>query len=119
MTNNELLITRRAVPMSQADLAKALGCSRQTVINWERGVHAIPAKMVSAIAQACTSHLPKPSAKLTLQDKTAIEVYTKMRRNPGELGTHVGILKFWASEGFTPSPAAQTAILAAFPDILA
>ena len=42
MTPNELLSRRRALGLSQAELATRLGVATNTVARWERGERAIP-----------------------------------------------------------------------------
>jgi DNA-binding XRE family transcriptional regulator len=116
MTGNELLLMRRDANITQGELSERIGYSRQAIVKWERGIHEIPEKIVPALIAACTKHIPKP-AGLTAQDKAAIEAYVKMRKQPGETGTHAAITKLWRDHGFTPSLAAQAAIIDLFPEL--
>ena len=51
MTRESLLAWRKAMGMSQAALAEALGCSRRALVNWEAGVYPVP----NYIALACAA----------------------------------------------------------------
>jgi len=120
MTPAEFKILRKQFKLTQAEMAKRLGVSRLTVFNWESERFAMP---VDIVARLSSADLMAPA--FNANDKAAqarvkdtLEAYTKMRQQPGHVGTHANIIKFWREAGFTPSPEAQAAIAAAFPDIL-
>lgn len=119
MESIELLKLRRDAAITQPELAKAIGYSRQSITKWERGVHPIPLLAAEAIIKACTAHIPKPMDK-DMRERVAetMDSYRKMRRNPGPTGTHAGILAFWASRGYELCDEEKAAIAAAYPDIL-
>lgn len=120
MTKDELLLQRRRKGLTQAELATAIGYSRQAVIKWERGIHAIPDGVASQIIEACQDIVPSrlEANNAAAVTKRTVDAYRKMRANPGEGGTHAAIVRFWFEHGFTPSEEVQIAILAEWPDIL-
>ena len=120
MTPDAFKILRKQSKLTQAQLATRLGVSRLTVHNWESGRFAMPVDIVPRLSTAnvlAPAHDPadKASAKRV---KDTLEAYRHMRGNPAPLNTHAHIMSFWQSKGFTPSPEAQAAIMAEFPDIL-
>lgn len=113
MTNEELRRLRKAKPLTQAELAEAIGYSRQAIIGWENKVHPIPETVAIAIVAACVGEIKAKPANAKLTADT-VKYYREMRRD----FSHARILQRWAEAGFTPSPEAQAAIVATFPDIL-
>jgi transcriptional regulator with XRE-family HTH domain len=114
MNANELLLMRRAAHITQGELAGRIGYSRQAVVKWERGVHAIPAKMIAPLMEACTVHIPKLETKMTAFDRETVATYAKMR---SEHFSHAYIVKLWHDSNFVPSQAAQAAIIEAYPEL--
>ena len=114
MTADELLLMRRAANITQGELANRIGYSRQAVVKWERGVHAVPAKMIAPLVEACTVHIPKAETKMTAVDRETVAAYTQMR---SEQFSHAYIVKLWHDSNFVPSQAAQAAILEAYPEL--
>jgi DNA-binding XRE family transcriptional regulator len=115
MTGDELLLLRRGANMTQGDLAKSIGYSRQAIVKWERGVHDIPSKMVQSITEACTNHIPKPAPVNTKLVKVALEQYTKLRHPPLKW-SHAEIMADWAQNDYVPGEPEMAAIRANFPD---
>lgn len=78
MNNVELRAWRKARGMNQADLGKALGYSRQSVIAWEAGRTAIPDNLLVDLEAA------RPSAA-TVAAAPAVLVTTRWRAYPWAL----------------------------------
>lgn len=120
MSPDEFRKIRKAAGLTQGEMAKRLGVSRLTICNWEGAKFRIPDDVLDRLA-ATGALVPalapanKSSARVV---KDALEAYRHMRGQPAPNNTHKYILWFWQSQGFTPSPEAQAAILAEFPDIL-
>lgn len=104
---------RKGKPLTQQQLASAIGKSRMAVHAWEKGYHPVPVDMVDKIVEVCVGvpMVQPANAKLT---RATIEAYAKMRADGIE---HDYIAKLWAEKNFIPTPQAQAAILEAFPDI--
>lgn len=115
MTADELLLMRRAKRIKQADLAKALGCSRQTVINWESGKFAISPAQARKIMEICADAVLPPDPKKVVRDRETLEAYSELR---AQGRSHGYIVAYWSEKSFQPSLEAQAAIAAAYPDIL-
>jgi transcriptional regulator with XRE-family HTH domain len=118
MTPLELTVLRKQYKLNQAELGARLNppVSRLTVSNWERGRFAMPADLPQRLAAVdLMTPAGKPDSSQARQDRQALKVYTAMR---ADTFTHAEILRLWRLDNFTPSPEAQAAIAAAFPDIL-
>ena len=111
----ELLDMRRKAKMSQADLGKAIGYSRQAVIKWERGNVPIPQNIVPKLIAACVAKPAAPAPKDKALINATVDAYVEMRKD----FPHAAIIKRWIDAGFTPHEEAQKQILELFPDILA
>ncbi len=115
MTKDELLLQRRRKGLTQAELATALGYSRQAIIKWERGVHAIPDEIAARIIEACQDSTPKPVKTSTKLIRATVEAYRSMRSQPAA-NTHADAMLTWNHFGFVPCPEAVAQIIAEYPD---
>lgn len=117
VTKDEMLLLRRGAKLTQAQLGAKIGYSRQAIIDWERGHHPIAPDIAVTIAAATASNPAgvDDDRAQSRQDKQTLKSYSAMR---ADTLTHAEIIQFWISQSFTPSPEAQLAIAAAFPDIL-
>lgn len=114
MTPDELRKARKGKPLTQDQLAKAIGYSRMSVISWEKGLHPIPDHIAEKILEVCVGvPVIRPSNHKLTTD--TIKYYGQMRRDGF---AHAYIMKFWNEKNFVPTPEAQAGILEAFPDIL-
>lgn len=118
MTGDELLLMRRAAGLTQGELAKAIGYSRQAVVKWERGIHDIPSKIQPAIIAACaTPKEPKPDKGASKLARATFEAYAQMRNR--DHFTHACIMDVWAKAKFVPNAEAVALIVEAFPELRA
>ena len=117
MTKEELLLQRRHKGLTQIELATAIGYSRQAVIKWERGVHAIPDDVAAKIILACQDSVPSRADAKAAEKAARFEAqcYREMRQD-GQ--SHAMIVGMWQQRGFTPCPEARELIAAEYPDIL-
>lgn len=116
MTGEELRRMRKTKRLTQADLARAIGYSRKSVISWENGVHPIADSAAAKITAACIGPLHASKAPIALVRAT-VDAYATMRRPPNNF-SHAYIVGMWQERGFTPCREAQEQILTMFPDVL-
>lgn len=119
MTPDEMRKMRKAVPLTQDQLAKAIGYSRMSVGAWERGIYAIPEHVAVKMLEICVGVplLTKASApKFTRLSLDTIKYYGQMRRDGF---SHAYITKFWHEKNFAPTVDAMVGIGEQWPDILA
>lgn len=117
MTPIEFKRIRKALGMTQAELASRLSVSRKTIVNWENMIFALPddiSLLMTEQGLAPVAFTPIP--KVTAKDRATLETYRDMRGLPNNL-THAYIIKFWHAQGFVPSAVAQQMIKDAFPEL--
>jgi DNA-binding XRE family transcriptional regulator len=118
MTPDEMRKARKGVPMTQEQLGKALGYSRMSIIHWEKGMYRIPEHVAAKVLEVCVGVpvIPAEQRKVARLTADTIKYYGQMRRDGI---THAAIMALWHEKNFIPTPEAQAAIAAEFPDILA
>src|SRR5947208_12766635 len=118
MTPNELLLLRREANLTQSELGKRIGYSRQAVINWERKNYRISDDAARAITEACTKHMPKPDTTGQREALKVAKAWLDGYRHSRASGlTHRDIISLWIKAGVDVPDLAKEMIREAYPDI--
>lgn len=121
MHKDDLHFWRRAQKMTQADLAKAMGVSRNTIINWELGVTRLPKDIDTRLLRLERNAIESNAKPMLVTPETAKErgdlklyVYWKRGSHPwtkGDEHPHRLLPHTDRATHNQPSPPAEWSIL--------